>query len=546
MTLAGLALTAIPAGANAQTGAPPQPAASSDATDPQIRFQVARYQVQGNTLLAADRIESVLAPYAGASRSRLDLQRAAQALEQLYREAGYNMVRVVTPPQDITDGTVTLVAIEFKLGSISLSGNQHHDQANILAALPALVPGAVPSTTALAENLRLANENPSRRLDVALALGDEIGSMDARVKVQDESPLKISLTLDNTGNDSTGSYRSGLVYQHNNLFNRDHAATLSYSTSPGHVRDVTQISASYRLPLYRWGDSLDFIASYSDVNAGSTTTVAGPMTFSGKGHTYGARYNHYFTRSGDYSARLTTSLDYRAYANSCSVGEFGAAGCGSAAADTTVHPIGLTYSGAWSQSALVADFSASASRNLPGGSHGSDADFSASRPSPLGNGGASASYSVYQLNGSLLYLTPPDWRLRVAARSQYTHDALIAGEQFGLSGANTVRGFMEREAARDKGYAVNIEAYTPDLAPPLGASDSSLRLLVFADYARGWNEYLAGEADAALSLASSGLGVRYDMGRKLTARLDWGRVTLGAANSKTGDHRAHLSVALNF
>lgn len=546
MTLASLVLAAIPAASNADTSVPDPVPARNVSSDKEVTFRVARYRVEGNTVLDAGLIESLLAPYAGAARNRGDIEHARQALEQAYREAGYSMVRVIAPPQDITDGTVVFVAIEFKLGTVSLSGNRYHDHANIFGALPALVPGKVPSSAILAENLRLANENPSRRLDVALALGSEMGVMDAKVKVQDEPPQKISATFDNTGNSSTGMYRAGIAYQHNNLFNRDHAATLGYTTSPDHVREVTQLSASYRLPLYRLGDSLDFIAAYSDVNAGTTNTVAGPMAFSGKGHIYGARYNHYFARSGEYDSRLTAGLDYRAYANTCSVGDFGSAGCGSAAADTTVHPVSLTYNGAWNKASVIADFNATIAHNFAGGSHGGDADFAAARPSPLGGAGAGANYTTYLLNGSVLYMLPEDWRLRFAAKSQYTRNALISGEQFGLAGANLVRGFTEREAARDKGYVFNIEAYTPDLASKAGMTDSSLRLLAFADRALGWNQSLAGEADARATLASAGVGLRYDFHRSVSARLDWARVSSGAGSTKAGDSRGDVSVVVNF
>ena len=535
---AALALAAVPCPAIALQ--------SENSAEGVIRFPVLSYLVRGNTLLNGSELEALLSRYAGTSQTRDDIALASQALEQAYRDAGFHMVRVVTPQQDITDGTVTLEVAEYRLGRITVSNNLHHDQENVLAALPSLVAGGLPSTTLLAQNMQLANENPSRHIEVTLALGEQAGVVDASVNVQDEPVHKVSLTLDNTGNANTGKYRTGVSYQHNNLFNRDHAATISYTTSPDHIGDVMQVSASYRLPLYTWGDSLDFIAAYSDVNAGTTTTVAGPMTFSGKGQVYGAHYNHHFARLGEYSSRATASLDYRAYANSCQLGGFGAAGCGSAATDTTVHPISLSYSGVWRASSLALDFSASASHNLPGGSHAGDTDFAAARPSPLGSGGAGASYTVLQLNASALYSLPQDWQLRVAVKSQTTRDALIAGEQFGLAGANAVRGLSEREAARDKGYVFNLEATTPDLVPRTGLSDSALRLVLFADYAHGWNELLAGEQDAALRLGSLGLGLRYEWGRRLSARLDWARVSLGGAGSKAGDSRAHLSAVVNF
>ena len=511
-----------------------------------MTFRIAHYRVDGNTLLDASLIEDLLSPYTGEAKSKDDIEQARLVLEQALHKAVHTMVRVITPPQDISDGTVSFLVINFKLGKVTVIGNQYHDKSNILSALPALISGDVPRITALADNLRLANENPSRRLDVALEPSSEIGVMDARVNVHDEPPQKISLTFDNTGNSSTGMYRAGIAYQNNNLFNRDHAATLSYTTSPDHVSSVKQFSASYRLPLYRRGDSLDFIAANSDINAGTTTTVAGPMSFSGKGRIYGARYNHYFARDGEYTSRLISGLDYRAYTNACSVGNFGSAGCGSAAADTTVHPVSLTYSGAWNKPSLMADFSAMVSHNLPGGSHGGDAAFAASRPSPLGKGGASARYDVYQFNGSMLYILPQDWHMRLAVRTQYTPNALIAGEQLGLSGASSVRGFMEREASRDKGYIFNAEIYTPDLASQIGIKEGSLRLLAFADHARGWNQVLAGETDSGVTLASAGLGVRYDFLGNVSVRLDWARVGSGTSTSKAGDSRAHLGVLVNF
>lgn len=519
---------------------------SEAAAGPEIVFRIVRYEVQGNTRLDNDQVERLLAPYLGEERTAADIKAASQALEEAYHKAGYHSVRVHTPPQEITSGTVVLSVTEFKLGQISVSGNQYHDEANIRQALPALIPGMAPSAATLAENLRLANENPSRRLDVVLAMASTPDTVDAAVKVQDDPAQKISLTLDNTGNASTGNYRTGVAYQHHNLFNRDHSATLNYTTSPDHLDEVTQLSASYRLPLYQLGDSLDFIAAHSDVNAGTTETVAGPMSFSGKGNTFGARYNHYFPQAGEYTARLTASLDYRASNNDCTVGDFGSAGCGSASADTTVHPLGLTYSGAWNKPKLVADFSLTAAHNISGGSHGSDGDFAAARPSPLGEGGASADYAVYQLSGSLLTILPQDWRLRMAAKTQYTPDALLAGEQLGLAGANAVRGFQEREVSRDKGYCLNLEAYTPDLMPALGLAAGSLRLLAFVDYARGSNEQLAGESDALVTLGSFGGGLRYDFSRRVAAKFDLARVTNGAGATEAGASRGHLTVTVTF
>jgi len=507
--------------------------------------RIDRFDVRGNTLLDATQVESLLAPFKGKDRSYADIQRALEALEGAYRNAGYSAVHVNTPEQEVTEGTIIFEVIEAKIGKVVLSGNEHYDKDNIRNALPALVEGATPSARELSSNIRLANENPTRQMEVVLAVGEVENTVDAKVNVKDESPHKFFLTLDNTGNQNTGMYRTGIGYQHNNLFNRDHAATFNYSTSPSNANNVTQLSASYRLPIYSLGDSLDLIAAYSDTNAGTTSTVAGPLTFSGKGHVYSARYNHYLPRQGDYTSKIIAGLDYRAYLNNCSLGVFGPAGCGPAAFDVTVHPVSLTYNGTLTKPAYVLDYAGTLVRNIPGGSKGSSTDFNNVRPSPIGGAGARAGYTILRLNGSLSGVLPENWQYRLAANAQYTTDALVSGESFGLVGANTVRGFLEREVSSDKGYVLNAELYTPELASLLGMQNGSFRLLGFIDHSSGQVVPLAGEAATRTTAGSIGAGFRFAYGKNLVAKFDWARVTDGAGRV-AGSNRGHISLIASW
>lgn len=507
---------------------------------------ISRFDVKGNTLLDAAQVENLLAPFKGKDRSYADIQRALEALEGAYRNTGYSAVHVVTPEQEITQGVIIFEVIEAKIGKVILSGNERYDNDNIRNALPALVEGATPSARELSSNLRLANENPTRQLDVVLAVGETENTVDAKVNVKDESPHKFFFTLDNTGNQNTGMYRTGIGYQHNNLFNRDHAATLNYSTSPSHTNSVSQLSASYRLPIYTLGDSIDLIAAYSDTDAGTTSTVAGPLTFSGKGYVYSARYNHYLSRQGDYTSKIIAGFDHREYLNNCSLGVFGPAGCGSAAFDITVHPVSLTYNGTLTKPTHVLDYAATLVRNIPGGSRGSAADFNNVRPSPVGGAGAMADYTILRLNGSLSGVLPENWQYRLAANAQYTADALVSGESFGLVGANTVRGFLEREISSDKGYVFNAELYTPELASILGMQNSSFRLLGFIDHASGEVVPLAGEAATRTTASSIGAGFRFAYSKSIMAKFDWARVTQGAGNRLAGSNRGHISLIVSW
>jgi len=77
------------------------------------------------------------------------------------------------------------------------------------------------------------------------------------------------VSLDNTGNEATHRYRSGFAYQHANRFDRDHVLTAQFVTSPGNRHDVYVYGLGYRIPIYSLGDSIDLIASYSNVDSGT-------------------------------------------------------------------------------------------------------------------------------------------------------------------------------------------------------------------------------------------------------------------------------------
>lgn len=510
------------------------------------RFDINRFIVEGNTLLAVEAVDAVLQPFLGKQKEADDIQRAIDALRQRYRSAGFSVVWVVAPEQKLDQGIVLLRVIEARVAAVVIDGNHFYDDANIRASLPALTENALPRAEDISVNVQLANQNPSKQVDVVLRPGGTPGEVDATVNVIDVRPLKVFMTLDSTGNEQTGRGRLGLGLTHSNLFNRDQIFTFSYITAPGSWDQTSLYSASYRLPLYRLGDSVDIIAAYSDVSVGTVETVAGGLDFAGQGTVYNFRYNQLLARIGEYSHRLVYGVDYRAFKNQCTLGSFGAAGCGAAAFDVTVTPASIAYSGNLSGPGSVSNFYVALSRNVPSTENGDESDFNAVRPSPVGGAGAPARYTILRLGGSFVSAFENNWQVRAAINAQYSPDALVSGEQFGLAGATSVRGFLEREIVRDTGHIVNVELYSPNFAGLFSSGETNVRGLAFYDYARGRNNQLDGEQNRKVSIASVGVGVRWNLARNFNLRLDLARVVDGDANNQVGDTRAHISIFLGF
>jgi hemolysin activation/secretion protein len=509
-------------------------------------FTIQRFELEGNTLLSEAEQRTLLAPFVGEKRGFADVQLAQEALERAYRGRGFTAVAVSLPEQEITQGVIRLTVTEARFGKVRIKGAVHYDEPNIRRSLPHVVPGAMPQAMLMAEQVSLANESPAKKATVVLRIAEQPGEVDAEISVEDRKPTSLSLSVDNTGEGSTtGEGRLGLTWQHANLWNRDHVLTVQYTTSPTHMSDVKVLSAGYHVPLYDYRSSLDVFAGYSQVDAGTVTLAATvPVSFAGNGRTFGFRLNRQLPRGGEYEHKLSLGWDWKAFDNECSF--FGNQSCGPQSVDVTTRPVSLTYSGNLSAPGSQTLFNLSHARNLPGGPNGEDADFAASRPSSPGPGGAPADFSHTRAALAYQRLLPAQWQARGNFSGQWTNDALVPGEQFGLAGANAVRGFNERQVARDRGLLMNLELYAPDFAKALPFKAEGARVLFFYDWGVARNNALPGEDARRVTLASVGVGARLVVNRLTTLKLDVARVLKAETADDVGDWKAHLVATWGF
>lgn len=530
------------------------------------RFDIVRFQIEGNTLLPDAEVQRIVAPLTGQRRVYGDIQKALEALEGAYRRAGFSTVQVFVPEQELTTGVVRLDVIEGVLGKVAISGNRYFDDANIRAALPALKEGKAPNLREMSENIQLSNENPAKQVEVTLGVGEEEGKVDAKVSVADENPQRVFATLDSTGTAATGRSRVGVAYQNANLFKLDHTLTLAYTSSPDAPSGVKVdiFSVGYRVPLYGLGDSLDFIYGKSNVNTPSAVLAPGGMLgIVGKGEVFGARLNHYFARRGEYSSKLIVGADYKYMNARCTTdGDPGSINPNDSTTPPatapfapcqpyTTRPLSLTYTGQKQSPGQMLDYNIGLAHNLALGSrYYNYASSSTDRYSYLTSGFRQTrdDFTVLRLGGSYLKAVVSDWQMRIAVNGQLANNPLVAAEQFGLAGSAAVRGFTERAVATDSGYFANAEIYTPELGKHTGLS-GNLRALAFYDFGRGFNNNTAdSNVPGSLSIASVGVGVRYSVGKDFSLRFDVAQVIdAGPANTKErGDWRGHLNVMIGF
>jgi len=518
----------------------------------EARFDIVRFDVRGNSLLPAERVTALVAPFVGRDRNYGDIQKALEALENAYRAAGYGAVNVHVPEQEITGGTIRLDVSEAVLGAVKLVGNRHFDAANVRASLPGLVEGRTPNLRRISENVQLANENPAKQVDVTLGTGREAGRIDARVTVREEDPRRYFVTLDNTGSLETGKHRLGLAWQHANLLGGDETLTLAYTGSPdawlGHPEDVKVdvYSVAFRKPFYALGDSLDILYGNSNVNLPIAQQT---LDMVGKGEVFALRWNHLFPRRGEYSSRLVFGFDVKHINTACDPDQRGlTATC----TPYTTRPVSATYSGQWQGIGHQTAFHAGLAVNLLptgvryAGAPGTPAAGKNDHYSFVAGRHVSDEFVILRFGASHARQVG-GWQLRAALTGQLAGSGLPPAEQVGLAGSTAVRGFNERAVSADTGHVVNLEAYTPNVADRFGFS-GNLHGMLFFDFGYGRNVGADGTPFNTIGIASTGLGVRYALDKDVSFAWTAAQVVdPGPAGIEDrGDWRSHFRLVVGF
>jgi len=495
-----------------------------------LRFPITAFEIEGALPLPAEQVRSLLAPYHLPGGTLDTLGAATEALERALQAAGWGLYRLSLPPQNLT-GTVQLRVLRFELGSVEVQGNRRRDATQVLRALPVLAPGTTPNLHGLAIQTALANDNPAQHLNVTLKASDQDDKVDALVQVTEAPDWSANLLWSNTGNPSSGRERLTGVLSHHNLWGLDHQAQLAYTTSLTQPSRVSQWGLMYRVPVAAKGESWGVSASVSDV-----VGDFGAFTSQGGGQALGLSWSRHLAPEGQRRAWWSATWDLKWF----SAGQTTAAGVvvPSTARGRLSVPLSLGHNSRWSDGPVQTVLGVEAVLQFGGATR--LAAYQSENP-----GISRARWAALKVQATHRRPLWTVWQVDARAQGQWASTALLAGEQFGVGGAQSVRGMSERPLAADSGVQATLE-----ISRSLGAP--AWRGFVFADAA--WLHNHAASATgrvAADHVASVGLGLRYSDQAHRQLVLGYGQVVNGSvapfsAAPRQGDTRWHVSAALRF
>jgi len=500
-----------------------QTASPTEVTGPTLDIQ--SYLIDGGVPISDQETQTLLAPFVGTKKTLADIEGAAQALERDLRSRGYAFHRVFVPQQKPENGVVKLGVIQIRVGKVQVTGNQFFSDENIRRSLGSLKEGDIPEVRTLGRDVTASNANPAKQVTVTFKESSEPNAVDAEIKVKDSDPVNYfaSMTLNEKVTGSGPAMRTRRIsggFQHSNLFDRDHVMTVSYTTDPGYPNNVSLIGAYYQVPIYGTGMNLSAAFVSSDVNSGQVRQGTSVFDISGSGQFVGVRLSKALSRVDALQQTVAVGLDDRYFKNSTT---FNGA---QIQPNVGSRVVSLQYTfrdePTWGLVAGSVDYAF----NIGGGTSNSSANHTA-------NGGTRSWDAIrYNLEAATLV---GSWQVSGRLKGQLSNDSLIPGEQFGLGGASSVRGFSDRVVSGDRGYQWNVEGMGP------GIGERKIRPIVFVEGGRVW---VRGGVDE--SLMSAGVGLRMTID-KFQLGLDLAKAFDSARAAPSGNPiRMHLAASYRF
>ena len=221
-----------------------------------VKFELKDLKVDKSEVLTEAEIEKIAKKYIGNEVNIKDLYRIIEKINKLYSKKGYLTCRAYLPPQTIKDGVVQIKLIEGKTGNVTVQGNK---------------------TT---QDLLLYNATHDAQLRISMQAGEAPGTTDYVITSYEPQQHVVTVFADNAGSESTGEYRTGMMYTDRSLTGHRDNLTMSGMMAEG----SKSFSASYNRQIHNSGTELNVMYSTNSVEI-----IDGDLEdLDVKGHAYAA------------------------------------------------------------------------------------------------------------------------------------------------------------------------------------------------------------------------------------------------------------------
>ena len=528
-----------------------QEALAAPATPSVPRLFIREYRVTGVTRLPRLEVEKAVYPFLGLGRTSDDVEAARAALQNAYRENGYQTVEVQVPLQSGRRGIIVLQAVEQPVGRLRVRGNRYFFSERIKRQAPSMAEGSVPNFKDVQRDIVALNQWPDRRVSVEPKTGALPGTVDIDLVVNDSLPLHGSLELNNRYSPDTTELRLNGSLSYTNLWQAGHTGGFSFQLAPERLEDAEVYSGYYLMPVPNvQGLSLMVLGTKQN----SDVSTLGGSAVAGRGTIVGGRANITLPGGSSFFHSLSTGLDYKDFDEDVAVGG------DLFSTPIDYYPLVASYAATWLRPSGMTELNLAATVGLRG-LGGDWLEYDNKRFDARG--------SWMHVRGDLAHTQDLRGGLQayLKVQGQAATQPLINSEQFAGGGLGTVRGYLESEALGDNALVGSVELRSAPLGrnrvardqssgkeggPTDAAADtpetprSEWRLHAFVDAGVLTLNDALPEQEDRFELAAVGVGTRFQLWDHFNGSLDVAFPLISQGTTEEGDWRVTFRLWTEF
>lgn len=223
-----------------------------------------------------------------------DITNIRNAFQRKLLDRGFVTSQVYIPEQNLNAGTLQFMVIPGRVEDIRYSDSSAHGPWR--TAFP-VRPGDILNIRDVEQGLEQMKRVSSQSVTMKLLPGTAVGTSIIELSIKQEKPVHGSISIDNSGVESTGVYQGSFTASLDQVFRANDTLTMSLSgdlSGAGSIKGTRAASLNYVIPHGKDTFSLSFSKSKYH-----QTIQSNPydFTYSGKSTTMKAKWNHVWSRT---------------------------------------------------------------------------------------------------------------------------------------------------------------------------------------------------------------------------------------------------------
>ncbi len=502
----------------------PEPGQTPPPNAAGIQFVINQLTVDNVTVYTADSLRGSYANVVGKNVTLADVYRIADALTVRYRNDGYILSQVIVPAQSVENGAVRLQAIEGYIAGVQVQGGSAALNARARKYAEKVRAVRPLTAAALERYVLLLNDIPGVEARAVLTPASTPGAADL-VLVVSQRRYEVGSSIDTRGSRAQGRQRVfGDVDLHSMLGGASLTELRGVTTAD---RELGYLAAAHDRLVGTEGTKIGVAGSYVYSRPQELAFI--PLELTTKSQTFTLNVSRPLVRRRAHNLYARAALSV--FDSKTTV-----FGVKDTADRVRAVRVGLTFDASDGLGGInLADLELSQGIAALGASNNGDRYLSR----PTGR----TDFRKATLYAARLQSLSSRWSAALVLNGQYALTDLLSPELFAAGGEQFGRGYDFAEVLNDHGVAAKLDVRYGHTWS--GRRPATLMPYAFFDFGEVWQRTRLPGLDRTQSIASTGAGLRFSLGLKLSGFVEFARPLtkiVGQERNRSGRIYAGLSL----